>query len=296
MTPDIKHSQPACAHVNGIELCYDTFGDPHAPPILLIAGMGNQMVEWDAALCAAFAARGYWVIRYDQRDVGKSSKVTLPGALDQQPYTFLDMANDAIGLLDTLDIRRAHVIGISMGGCLVQLMAIHYPERLRSMTSIQSFAKGIDLTGPRLQGFPVQMPESTQHDAFIREYIDWEQYIGGERYKRDGAYLTVMGEVILARGLTVEGRIGHAAAMVVTPDWYADLARVKTPSLVIHGDADPLVPVALGIATAKAIPGSKLMLIEGWGHGFPAPALWPRIIDAFDQHAHASAAHQPAEI
>jgi pimeloyl-ACP methyl ester carboxylesterase len=285
MTSHFDHSKPAFAQVFGVELCYDTFGDPHAPPMLLNAGMGNQMVEWDEDLCAAFAARGYWVIRYDHRDVGESSKVTQPGALDQKPYSFLDMANDAIGLLDTLGITRAHVIGISMGGCLVQLMAIHHPERLHSMTSIQSFAKGIDLTGPRLQGFPVPMPVSTSHDAFIREYIDWEQYIGGEHYRRDAAYLTAMGEVILARGLTVEGRIGHAAAMAVTPDWYGELARVKTPALVIHGDADPLVPVELGIATAKAIPSCRLMLIEGWGHGFPAPSLWPRIVDAIDQHA-----------
>ena len=285
MTPDVNHSQPAFAHVNGIDICYDTFGDSHAAPLLLNTGMGNQMVEWDATLCATLAACGYWVIRYDHRDVGKSSKVTNPSALDQKPYTFLDMANDALGLLDTLGIAQAHVMGISMGGCLVQLMAIHHPERLCSITSIQSFAKGIEFPRLGLQRFPVKMPESTEHDAFIKEYIDWEQFLGGERYKRDAAYLTAMGEVILARGLTVEGRIGHAAAMAVTPDWYADLPKITTPTLVIHGDADPLVPVELGVATAKAIPGSKLMLIEGWGHGFPGPSLWPRIVGAIDQHA-----------
>jgi pimeloyl-ACP methyl ester carboxylesterase len=285
MLSAIQRAQPAFAHVNGIDICYDTFGDPHDPPLLLNAGMGNQMVEWDADLCATFAARGYWVIRYDHRDVGKSSKVTDPGSPERNPYTFLDMANDALGLLDALGIGRAHVVGISMGGCLVQLMAIHHPERLLSLTSMQSFAKGVAQMGPRLQNYPVKMPESTAHDAFLKEYIDWEQFLGGERYKRDAAYLTAMGEVILARGLTVEGRIGHALAMAVTPDWYADLAKVQTPSLVIHGDADPLVPVALGIATAKAIPGCELLLIEGWGHGFPAPSLWPRIVDAIDRLA-----------
>jgi pimeloyl-ACP methyl ester carboxylesterase len=285
MTAEVKHSQPGFAHANGIDICYDTFGDVHDAPLLLNAGMGNQMVEWDADLCAAFAARGYWVIRYDHRDVGKSSKVTNPHALSPQPYTFLDMANDGLGLLDALGVARAHVLGISMGGCLVQLMAIHHPERLRSITSIQSFAKGSASLNVRLQDFPVKMPESTEHAAFIKEYIDWEQFLGGQRYMRDAAYLTAMGEVILARGLTVEGRIGHAVAMSVTPEWYADLAKVTTPALVIHGDADPLVPVALGIATAQSIPESKLMLIEGWGHGFPAPSLWPRIVDAFDQHA-----------
>ena len=289
MSQDVNHSQPAFAHVNGVgrgvDICYDTFGDSHSPAMLLNAGMGNQMVEWDVAYCAAFAAQGYWVIRYDHRDVGKSSKVTRPGALDQKPYSLLDMANDALGLLDSLGVQRAHVVGNSMGGCLVQLMAIHHPERLISMTSIQSFAKGVDLPGPRIQGFPVKLPESTEHDAFLREYIDWEQFLGGERYKRDAAYLSAMGEVILARGLTIEGRIGHAAAMAVTPDWYADLAAVKVPSLVIHGDADPLVSVALGIATAKAIPGCKLLVIEGWGHGFPAPSLWPQLTDAIANHA-----------
>ncbi len=279
------------AHANGIEICYDTFGDSSSPALLLEAGMGNQMIEWDAALCSALAARGFWVIRYDHRDVGKSSKVTqltqpaAGPAASRTPYSFLDMVHDATGLLDWLGVDQAHVVGISMGGCLVQLMAIHHRDRLRTITLMQTFAKGADLPGPGLGGFPVKMPESTEKEAFLQEFVAWEQFISGARYRRDTAFLRAQGEALHARGLTIEGRVGHAAAMAVTPDWYAQLPGITTPTLVIHGDADPLVPVELGLATAKAIPCCELLVIEGWGHGFPAQSLWPQLIEAIATHA-----------
>jgi pimeloyl-ACP methyl ester carboxylesterase len=292
-----SRSAPAMAPTNGIELCYDAFGDREAAPLILIMGLAAQMIAWDEEFCSLLASRGYWVIRFDNRDIGLSTKLTERGAPDvlamltgradatAVPYTLRDMANDTIGLMDALGIAAAHVVGASMGGAIAQEMAIHHPGRLRTLTSIMSSTGEPGLPPPTQEAMEVLLaPVPTSREAYFARYRQTCQVLRGPGFPLDEARDAERAAEIFDRGLNPPGVARQFAAIVASGNRKDALRAVKVPVLVIHGDADPLVPLAGGVATARAIAGARLMVIKGMGHALPI-AMWPQIIEAIAAHA-----------
>lgn len=301
MKPAIPHTEPAFAAANGITLCYQAFGCPFDPALLLVDGSGCQMIEWDDEWCERLAARGYYVIRYDNRDMGLSTKFDQAGVPPlpaspltdaiayQVPYTLADMADDGMALLGALKIPAAHIVGISMGGFIVQQMAIRHPAQVLTMTSMMSGTRNPDVPRHIPPLGPEVRARLDTREVYLETYTRWEQAIAG-RYPRSTRNLRARAAAQWERGVcaapqTAERKARHSAAIAATPCWKKELAAVTAPSLIIHGDADPLVPVEAGYDTAASIPGAKILIIEGWGHGYPAPVLWPRLINAIARHA-----------
>jgi pimeloyl-ACP methyl ester carboxylesterase len=283
------------AQANGIELAYETFGERDDPALLLIMGLGSQMINWHEDFCEALASRGFFVIRYDNRDVGRSSRIE--AAIDlaaamagdgQAPYTLVEMAGDAAALLDALDLARAHVVGVSMGGMIAQQFAISHAERVRSLCSIMSNP------GDRVSGMPhpeiawvLSEQRPTDREGSAAHQARVFTAIGSPGYPPDHDELLERGRRAFDRGISSAGYIRQLAAIIHSADRTAGLGSVSVPALVIHGRDDPLVDVSGGEATARAIPGSKLLLIDGMGHDLPR-ALWPQIIEAIVANAEAA--------
>jgi pimeloyl-ACP methyl ester carboxylesterase len=295
----VAHSKPAMAKANGIELCYDAFGDHAAPPMVLIMGLAAQMIAWDEEFCGELASRGYWVIRFDNRDIGLSTKLAelgvpdvtaLLGALLQgkavsAPYTLRDMAADTVGLMDALGIKSAHVVGASMGGAIAQEIAIHHPARLRTLTSIMSSTGEPGLPQPTPEAMQILMaPTPTDREAYLKRYLQTWAVLRGPGFPLDEARDAERGARTFERGLNPPGVARQLAAIMASGSRKEALAAVKAPALIIHGDADPLVRLDGGQATARAIPGAKLLVINGMGHALPIP-MWPQIIAAIEGHA-----------
>jgi pimeloyl-ACP methyl ester carboxylesterase len=299
MTPPVRRTEPALAKANGIDICYDTFGDPDAPPMVLIMGLATQMIGWDEAFCSELAARGYFVVRFDNRDIGHSSKFPQAGVLDlmallgqalmgkpvSAPYTLRDMAADTVGLMDALGLARAHVVGASMGGGIAQEMAIHFGGRLRSLTSIMSSTGDPSLPQAAPEAMAVLMsPPPKSREEYFESYQRTWKVLRGPGFPLDEAKDLERAQRNWERGLNPPGVARQLAAILASGNRTAALAGVRVPALVIHGDADPLVRVQGGEATAKAIPGAKLLVIPGMGHALPMP-MWPQIVDAIAAHA-----------
>jgi pimeloyl-ACP methyl ester carboxylesterase len=295
----VHHTEPALAKANGIELCYDTFGDRDAPAMVLIMGLASQMIVWDEEFCSQLASRGYWVIRFDNRDIGHSTKFAqhgVPNVLamltghmqadaSKVPYTLRDMADDTAGLLDALALRSAHVVGASMGGAIAQEMAIHHPKRVRTLTSIMSSTGDPGLPMPTPEALEILLaPAPTDRDGYFARYTQTCRVLRGPGFPLDEARDLARAERIFARGLNPAGVARQLAAIVASGSREPALRSLQVPTLVIHGDADPLVHPEGGIATANAIPGARLLMIAGMGHALPV-AMWPQIIDAIDGHA-----------
>ena len=299
-----QHQPPQIAHANGLDLCYEIFGAPDAEPMVLIMGLGAQMIQWDDDFCRQLAARGFRVIRFDNRDIGKSSK--LPGGkrltafelLRQRflhipvaaTYKLSDMAKDTIGLMDVLGIASAHTVGASMGGMIAQEIAISYPQRVRSLTSIMSTTGNPHLPPPTRAAIAILMapPPKTKEEFVARFARTWKVLRVGH-FPEDEALDRQRAERTYERGLNPAGAARQLRAILASGSRKARLASVKAPTLVIHGTVDPLVHPYAGKDTAASIAGAKLLMIEGMGHAFPL-AMWPQIIDAIDKHAHAAVA------
>lgn len=294
----IQHSEPAIAKVNDIEIVFDTFGDPSNSPILLIMGIGAQMIDWKDGFCERLASRGYWVIRYDNRDVGLSTKfddsgtpnmmqmlvASIQGETLEAPYTMKDMADDAVGLLDWLEIEEAHVVGVSMGGMIAQMMAIHHPARLATLISIMSSTGETDLPLPTPEALAILTnPRPTDREGYIESSVDGWRFLSGPKFPPDENIVREHAGLKFDRGIHPAGVARQMAAILASGGRRESLKSVTIPTLVIHGDADPLVPVEGGVDTADAIPGAKLIIIEGMGHYLPM-VLWPQLIDAIVNH------------
>ena len=295
-------SVPAIAHANGIDICYQTFGEAGAAPMLLIMGLAGQMISWEDDFCTQLAARGFRVIRFDNRDVGHSTHfgaakpfdpvATLMAALQGRPivapYSLADMAADTIGLMDALAIGTAHVVGASMGGAIAQTMAIEHPERLRTLTSIMSTTGAPDLPPPTAEAMAVlfggQVPSAADPSSFLASFLQTWQVLRGPGFSADDARDVERAGQSFARGIDPAGAMRQLAAVLGSGSRREALRNVEVPTLVIHGRADPLVPLACGIDTAQAIPGAELLVLDGMGHALPI-ALWPQIIDAIARHA-----------
>jgi pimeloyl-ACP methyl ester carboxylesterase len=291
----VLHSDPAAVCVNGIEIVYDSFGDFHAPPLLLVMGLSCQMIHWDEAFCAQLAARGYWVVRFDNRDAGLSTSFDAAGVPNitaltqgqdvQVPYLIRDMADDAVGLLDALGIERVHVVGLSMGGMIVQRMASHYPGRVMSMTCIMSSSGAPGLPPPTPEAWDVvTKPVPTDRQGYIESVVQHGRVLSGSEQFFDEAWLRALAGRLFERGINPRGTARQLAAIIAAGSFQDELKSLAVPTLVIHGDADPLVPVECGLDTANVVPGARLTLIEGLGHAWP-PAVWPQFIEAIVGHA-----------
>lgn len=285
---------------NGIELCHDTFGDRAAPPLLLIMGLAAQMIAWDEAFCAMLAERGFRVIRFDNRDIGQSGKLHggrrltpfellklrffhIPVAA---PYRLLDMARDTVGLMDALDIKSAHLVGASMGGMIAQEIALSFPQRVRSLTSIMSTTGNPRIPPPSREVAMLLMapPPKTKDEYIERFQKTWKALRVGS-FPEDEARDVALAERCFARGLNPAGVGRQLRAILASGSRKPRLHLVTAPTLVIHGKVDPLVHPTAGKDTAESIPNAKLLMIEGMGHAIPIP-MWPQIIGAIAEHAH----------
>jgi pimeloyl-ACP methyl ester carboxylesterase len=298
------HQPPQLARTNGIELCYEVFGDANAEPILLIMGLGAQMIHWDDDFCRQLAARGFRVIRFDNRDIGKSSKLSGGKRLSPvellklrflkipvaAPYRLSDMAQDVTGLMDTLGIKSAHLVGASMGGMIAQEIAISFPQRVRSLTSIMSTTGNPKVPPPTREASAMLMaPPPTSKEEYFERFAQTWKILRVGSFPQDEALDRSRAERTFERGLNPAGVGRQLRAILASGSRKERLASVKAPTLVIHGTVDPLVRPEGGKDTAASIPGARLLMIEGMGHALPIP-MWPQIIDAIDKHAHAASA------
>ena len=276
---------------SGIELCYETFGSPDDPAVLLIMGLGGPMGWWDSELCTGLADRGFFVIRYDNRDTGRSTKlrqhrVTRGDLLRafagraRPPYTLADMAGDALGLLDHLGIKAAHVAGVSMGGMIAQTLAIEHPDRVLSLTSIMSTTgrRTVGWQHPRLIPTLLGRSGSGREGYLANSQRSWKR-IGSPGFPTTAERMLARAEETWDRGWSASGVLRHMMAVLTQPDRTKDLSRVSVPTTVVHGLNDPLVHRSGGRATARAIADAEHLEIAGMGHDLPRQ-LWPTFIDA----------------
>lgn len=278
------------AKVGELELCYETFGSPDDPALLLVMGLGTQMIGWPDDFCRALAARGFQVIRYDNRDIGRSTlfRGKRPPTIKQlllrdktaAAYSLADMADDGIGLLDALGIERAHVAGASMGGMIAQTMAARHPDRVLSLASIMSN------TGHRWKGMPglrvypmfMRRPADNREGA-IESTVSTFRLIGSPGFPFEEEELRRIAQLSYERGYNPAGTARQLAAILAAGDRTDELRRIAAPTVVVHGTRDRMVRPSGGRETAKAIPGARLVEIDGMGHDLP-PGAWDRIIDA----------------
>ncbi len=289
---------------NGIELEYDTFGDPSQPPLILIMGLGAQMILWENAFCDELAASGFYVVRFDNRDIGLSTQLddlgvpnvfvamqqAMAGKPVEAPYTLAEMADDTVGLMTALDIDRAHVAGASMGGMIAQTLAIRHPERLLSMTSIMSTTGDPTLPPATADAMAALLtpPPLDREGNVARTLAAWK-VIGSPGFPFDEARMAALFERAFDRGYNPGGVARQLTAIMASGDRTSALRAVTVPTLVIHGDADPLIRPEAAHATAAAIAGAALLVIEGMGHDFPR-GTWAPIIAAIAKHAAGAAA------
>jgi pimeloyl-ACP methyl ester carboxylesterase len=303
VTGPVRYTPERLVRANGLTLCYDAFGEEEQPPVVLIMGMGAQMIGWDDEFCRQLAAQGLFVVRFDNRDAGRSTRFDHAGTPDvmaamtrawlgipvQAPYLLQDMALDVVGLLDALDIRRAHLVGASMGGTIAQTVALRHPERMLSLTSIMSTTGDRDLPHPKPWALSALMkPTPAALDDYVEHYVRTWRMLRGDRFPEEDERDRARAVRNYARGLNPAGGARQLAAILASGSRRQALRRVSSPTLVIHGDADPLVPLAAGRDTAASIPGAELLVLPGMGHALPKQ-LWPRIVDGIVDIARAAA-------
>jgi pimeloyl-ACP methyl ester carboxylesterase len=284
---------------NGIRIEYETFGNPSSRPLLLVCGLGNHMIVWDDDLCRDLAARGHYVIRFDNRDAGLSTKFDeagVPNILDafakimrgekiNTPYSLDDMADDAAGLLDALAIRKAHLCGMSMGGAIAQTIAIRHPSRAQSLISIYSSTGNPELPLPKPEAMKILSTRPPdEKEAYVKHMVDVFKTITGSRFPVDEEWTRRIMTECYDRSFCPGGVGRQLIAILAHGNRRQALARIDVPTLVIHGTQDPLMPVEGGKDTAKAIKGAHLILIEGMGHDIPHGGAWPRIVEEISAH------------
>jgi pimeloyl-ACP methyl ester carboxylesterase len=288
------------ARANGLTLHYETSGDPSHPPLLLIMGLGGQLITWPQPLIDALAAAGYYVIRFDNRDAGLSTELKELGKPDllragiastlrlpvRAPYALDDMADDTLGLLDALGIDSAHIVGISMGGMIAQLLAIRHPARVRTLTLIMTHSGNPSLPGAR---WPIRLrmvlrPKLQSREQIVRYSMQTMRLIGSPGFPFPDDVLRAMQTAQFDRAFRPAGLARQTAAILAAGNRAKALRRMQRPTLVIHGADDPLIPVAAGYELATLIPNADLEVIAGMGHDVP-PQLVPRLAASLIRHA-----------
>jgi pimeloyl-ACP methyl ester carboxylesterase len=296
------------APANGIELAYQEMGEPDGEPLLLVMGLATQMVAWDPEFCSLLVDRGFRVVRFDNRDIGRSTRLDsagVPSRIDMMSgrrasaaYLLKDMARDTVGLMDHLGIDSAHLVGASMGGMIVQTAAIEYPERVRSIVSIMS-TTGSRWTGlPSMKAFGVLLSTPPKgREAMIERGVRTFKVIGSPGFEFDEERVRDVVGRSYDRGHGAAGVLRQLHAITASGDRTQALRQLQIPATVIHGSRDPLVRPAGGRATARAIPGARLRIVEGMGHDLPR-AVWPQFVEEIAATAaradQSSAVEQPA--
>ena len=266
---------------NGIQIEYDTFGDPSSPPLLLIMGAGAQMIQWSDGFCDLLAKQDLYVIRFDNRDVGLSSK------FDDIPYTLDDMADDAVGLLDALGIEKAHILGTSLGGMIAQTTAIRHPSRVWSLISLASTTGGPALPQGKPEVYAlIFAPAPFEREAHIKHSVNFFMHLGGSKYPIDEQEIRRVIEQSYDRCFCPQGTKRQGEAIMASGSRVQALRSITAPTLVIHGSEDPIFPVEHARATAEAIPGAELLVVEGMGHSASVSEVWPLLVDAIVRHTH----------
>ncbi|PKH37337.1 alpha/beta fold hydrolase [Nocardioides alpinus] len=281
---------------NEVELCYQTFGDPDGEPLLLVMGLGGPMTWWDPDLCRMLASAGFYVIRYDNRDAGRSSRIrarvtrsqlvrAFGGRNAKAPYSMSDLAGDGVALLDHLGLESAHVAGISMGGMIVQTIAVEHPRRVRSLTSIMSTTgkRTVGWQDPRLLPSLIA-PRKPGRESYVQTSVAFWDVIGSPDYPADAERLAERAGETFDRGYSASGVMRQMMAILKQPDRTQRLRSLRVPALVVHGTADKMVHVSGGRSTAAAIPGAELLLVDGMGHDLP-PALFESFVEAIARTA-----------
>jgi pimeloyl-ACP methyl ester carboxylesterase len=290
-------AEQVCDIGGGITLCYERFGSESDPPMLLIMGLGTQMIGWPDEFCAQLAERGFHVVRFDNRDIGRSTRIhgrpptakqIIMRKIDPVLYDLGDMANDAAGLLRELQIAPAHIVGASMGGMIAQTLAARRPDTVRSLVSIMSN------TGNRWKGQPafgiyryLLRRAPTDREGYIEYTTRVFEAIGSRGLPFDSERVRAMVARSYDRGHDPAGPGRQLGAIIASGDRTAELRTIRVRTLVIHGSTDRMVAKSGGLATARAIPGARLQIVEGMGHDLPE-AAWPQLVDAIAGHAHAS--------
>ncbi|NNL86638.1 MAG: alpha/beta hydrolase [Myxococcales bacterium] len=290
------------ANSNGIEIEYETFGAREASPLVLVMGLGAQMIFWDEAFCGMLADRGHYVVRFDNRDCGLSTKLEDRGVPDVQaawaaamegkpveaPYTVDDMADDTVGLLDALELETAHFVGASMGGMIVQTLGWRHRDRVKSLTSIMSTTGDPSLPTGTPEALAVLFrPPAKSKEEFTANSLESWKVIGGKGFPPDEARIRERSERSWDRCYTPTGIARQLVGVLAQGNRRPLLEKLDVPFLVIHGTDDPLVPQTGGEDTAAAVPGASLVLIEGMGHDLPRGA-WPTLVDAISKHTEAA--------
>lgn len=286
-------------NANGIQIEFDTFGKASGRPLLLIAGLSCQLIHWDEALCKQLARRGHYVIRFDNRDTGLSTKFAeagiphieryfealMKGEEIRPPYTIEDMADDAIGLLDALGVEAAHVCGFSMGGMIAQTIAINHRPHILSLISIYSHTGNPELPPPKSEVLEILLtPPPPERQANIEFTLKVFRTFSGSGFPIDEAWHRNTAAQAFDRAFYPDGVARQLAAILTQKNRKPELGSVTVPTLVIHGADDPLVSVEGGKETAAAIPGAELLIIDGMGHDLPHGEAWLQIIDAIMDH------------
>jgi pimeloyl-ACP methyl ester carboxylesterase len=277
------------ARVNGIEIAYERFGDPADETVLLIMGLGVQMLGWDEEFCRMLATRGFQVVRFDNRDVGHSTQIeggprpdlmaAMAGDGSSASYLLDDMADDCVGLLDELGVEAAHVVGASQGGMIAQAMAVRHPERVLSLVSIMSTTGGTAVGQPHPEALPALLTRPPSDRAgFVDFVVGAWKVIGSPAFEADEEALRTRAGASYDRGIYPDGTARQLLAIIASGDRTEALRRLDVPTTVIHGTGDVLVDVSGGTATAEAIPEARLELIDGMGHDLPVQ-LWARFVD-----------------
>jgi pimeloyl-ACP methyl ester carboxylesterase len=295
------------ASTNGVELCWESQGE--GIPLVLIMGIDAQLIHWPQGFCDQLLAQGFRVVRFDNRDIGLSSRLDHLGPPSwtrlgwamlrrrglEAAYTLWDMAEDTVGLLDTLGLGRVHMAGMSMGGMIAQCVALRHPERLISLTSISSTTGSprVPSGKPSVMWKVMKRRPKDPREA-IAHSMGMLEAIGSPGFPVSDEALLALATRANERGHSPEGTGRQAAAILASGSRRRALASVSVPTLVLHGEDDPLIPVEGGHATAEAIPGARLITIPGWGHDLP-PGLWPTLAEAIGEHARRAEAAQAAE-
>lgn len=290
---------------NGISLEAETFGDPTRPTVLLIMGLGCQLVVWPDAFCEALVAEGFHVVRFDNRDIGLSEKIKGPrdpqffknilrsrlGLKVQAPYKLDDMARDAVGLMDALGIAKAHVVGLSMGGMIAQLMALDHRERVASLTSIMSSSGNPRLpqASTKVQLRLIRRPKGRDRDSLIAHGTETWKVLASPRAVPPEDERRALATRAVDRSIYPRGYLHQLLAILASGSRHRRLPEVQVPTLVIHGEDDPLVPVAAAYEQQKLVPRSQLAVLKAMGHDLPLPLL-PQIAQLITQHARAAMA------
>ncbi len=291
MSPD-QEAAVSRVRANGIELAYETFGERGAPAIVLIAGLGTQMLMWPDELCAQLAAAGHFVVRFDNRDMGLSThldQLAAPGLRDivarrRAPYGLDDMAQDTIGLIDALDLGRVHLVGVSMGGFIAQTVALRAPERLRTLTLLMTStgSRRVGRTSKRVLMTALRR-RADGRAAAIEGSVNTFRVIGSPGYPFEEPLIRELATRSYERAHDPAGQRRQLAAVATQVDRTAQLRGLQTPTLVIHGLNDPVVDCSGGLALARTIPHARFIGFEGMGHDLPRE-LWPAVLTAIAAH------------